>query len=63
MIDYLVVERPEKDPEELSQVHVVWRLLKSQPTAVVEVHSKLCWEPFAQHLNISIDSWHNSYRL
>ena len=47
----LVVERPEEDSEELTQVHVVWRLLEAQPTAVVEVHCKLCWETLAQHLD------------
>ena len=57
LIGYLVVERPEEDPEELPEVHVVRRLLKTQPAAVVEVHGKLCWEPLAQHLKLSIDSW------
>ena len=47
-----MVERPEEDPEELSEVHVVRRLLKAQPSAVVEVHCKLCGETLAQHLNI-----------
>ena len=31
-------------PEELAEIHVVWGLLKSKATAVVEVHGKLCRE-------------------
>ena len=31
-------------PEELAEIHVVWSLLKSKATAVVEVHGKLCRE-------------------
>lgn len=35
---------PEEDAEQLTQVHVVWSLLKAQPTAVIQIHGKLCWE-------------------
>lgn len=35
---------PEKNAEELAQVHVVWSLFKAQATAVVQIHGKLCWE-------------------
>ena len=38
----LVVERAEQYTKQLAQVHVVRRLLEPQPTAVVQVHSKLC---------------------
>ena len=48
----LVVERPEEDPVELAEVHVVWRLLEPQAAAVVEVHGELCGEALAQHLYI-----------
>lgn len=37
-------ELPEQNAEQLTQVHVVWSLLKAQATAVVQVHGKLCWE-------------------
>ena len=30
-----------RKPEELAEIHVVWSLLKSKATAVVEVHGKL----------------------
>lgn len=40
----MVVCSPEKDAEQLTQVHVVWSLLKAQATAVVQIHGKLCWE-------------------
>ena len=48
----LVVERPEEDPVELAEVHVVRRLLEPQAAAVVEVHGELCGEALAQHLGI-----------
>ena len=48
----LVVERPEEDPVELAEVHVVRRLLEPQAAAVVEVHGELCGEALAQHLYI-----------
>ena len=48
----LVVERPEEDPVELAEVHVVRRLLEPQAAAVVEVHGELCGEALAQHLCI-----------
>ena len=48
----LVVERPEEDPVELAEVHVVWRLFEPQAAAVVEVHGELCGEALAQHLYI-----------
>ena len=48
----LVVERPEEDPVELAEVHVVRRLLEPQAAAVVEVHGELCGEALAQHLRI-----------
>merc|ERR1719193_1047113 len=47
----LMVEGTEQDPEELSEIHVVWGLLKPQPAAVVEVHGKLCRESLAQNFN------------
>jgi hypothetical protein len=31
-------------PKELSQIHVVWRFLKTQASAVVEIHGKLSRE-------------------
>jgi hypothetical protein len=31
-------------PEELSQVHVVWCLLETKTSAVVEIHGELSWE-------------------
>ena len=49
----LVVERPEEDPVELAEVHVVRRLLEPQAAAVVEVHGELCGEALAQHLYIN----------
>ena len=48
----LVVERPEEDPVELAEVHVVRRLLEPQAAAIVEVHGELCGEALAQHLCI-----------
>ena len=48
----LVVERPEEDPVELAEVHVVRRLFEPQAAAVVEVHGELCGEALAQHLYI-----------
>ena len=48
----LVVERPEEDPVELAEVHVVRRLLEPQAATVVEVHGELCGEALAQHLYI-----------
>ena len=40
----LVVECAEQDTEQLSQVHVVWGLVKAKPSAVVQVHGKFCWK-------------------
>lgn len=40
-----IVHAPEKNAEKLTQVHVVRCLFKPQPTTVVQVHGKLCWEP------------------
>lgn len=42
---------PEEDAEQLTQVHVVWSLLKAQPTAVVQIHGKLCWETLGKGIN------------
>jgi len=44
-----MVEGAEQNSEKLSEIHVVWGLLKPQPTAVVEVHGKLGREPLAQN--------------
>ena len=56
----LVVERPEEDPVELAEVHVVRRLLEPQAAAVVEVHGELCGEALAQHLYINYSHRMNS---
>lgn len=40
----LMVERAEEDAEQLTQVHVVWGLIKAEPSAVVQVHGEFCWE-------------------
>ena len=47
----LVVERPEEDPVELAEVHVVRRLLEPQAAAVVEVHGEFGGEPLAKDLH------------
>jgi len=44
-----MVEGAEQDPEELSEIHVVWGLLKPEATAVVEVHGKLSRKALAQN--------------
>jgi len=46
-----VVEGAEEDPEELSEVHVVRRLLEPQTSAVVQIHGELGGETLAQHLH------------
>ena len=56
----LGVERPEEDPVELAEVHVVRRLLEPQAAAVVEVHGELCGEALAQHLFIKASQRMNS---
>ena len=45
----LVVERAEEDAEELTQVHVVGRLLEAQTAAVVQVHGELSGEALRTH--------------
>jgi len=47
----LVVQRAEKDPKELPEIHVVRSLFEPQTSAVVEIHRELCWEPFAENFN------------
>lgn len=44
----LVVERAEQYAEQLPQVHVVGRLLKTQSAAVVQVHRELGGETLAR---------------
>ena len=46
----LVVQRAEKDAEQLSQIHIVGRLLETQAAAVVEIHGELARTAFAEHL-------------
>ena len=45
----LVVERPEEDPVELAEVHVVRRLLEPQTSAVVQIHGELGGETLANN--------------
>ena len=47
----LVVERAEENAEELTQVHVVGRLLEAQSATVVEIHGELGGEALAQDLD------------
>jgi len=47
----LVVKGAEQNPKQLPEIHVVWCLLKSKATAVVEVHGELGREPLTQHLH------------
>ena len=49
------------EPEKLAQVHVVWRLLKAQAAAVVEIHRKFCWESLAQHLQTRFKRWNQIF--
>lgn len=49
----LVVQRAEQNAEQLSQIHVVGRLLEPQSSAVVQVHGKLCWEPLRKTSSLS----------
>ena len=44
MLEVEKLQAPEENAEQLTQVHVVRRLLEPQPTAVVQVHGELCWE-------------------
>ena len=44
-----MVEGAEEDPEELSEVHVVRRLLEPQTSAVVQIHGELGGETLANN--------------
>ncbi len=38
-------------PEELSKIHVVWRLFETKASAVVQVHGELGWESFGKNVD------------
>ena len=38
-------------PEELSKVHVVWRLFETKPSAIVQVHGELGWESLGKNVD------------
>ena len=48
---YLMVERSEKNPEELPQVHVVGGLLEPEAATVVQVHRELGRKSFAENFH------------
>ena len=38
-------------PEELSKIHVVWRLFEAKASAIVQVHGELGWESFGKNVD------------
>ena len=40
----LVVQRTEKNAEQLSQIHVIGLLFEAQSTTVIQIHRKFCWK-------------------
>lgn len=54
---------PEENAEKLTQVHVVRCLFKPQPTTVVQVHGKLCWEPLEEKANNKMRSVQNPRKV
>ena len=49
-------------PEELAKIHVVWRFLKPEATAVVEVHGKLSGETLRMYFsNAFVNQIHLRY--
>ena len=47
----LMVECAEEDAEQLTQVHVVGRLVEAQPATIVQVHGELGGESLAEHFH------------